>query len=125
VSENVSDFMRGRLSEWRVRRIYGYHGGGINGIMRGDFTAKAARLSTCRCATRRWPRSCLRPRQAHRRSGISLATSGPGAIHLLKGLYDADLGHQPVVAIGGQPGVRARRGQEASGDEEEGVRSIL
>jgi pyruvate dehydrogenase (quinone) len=52
----------------------------------------------------------MRAGQVHRRLGVCLATSGPGAIHLLNGLYDAKLDHQPVVAIVGQQALSALGG---------------
>ena len=73
------------------------------GILGALPRAPGTSSSSCRCATRRWPRSW---RCAHAKFtgevGVCLATSGPGAIHLLNGLYDAKLDHQPVVAIVGQ-----------------------
>jgi pyruvate dehydrogenase (quinone) len=99
---NVSDFMIERLSKWGVRRIYGYPGDGINGIMgalqRADGEIDFVQVrheemaAFMACAHAKWTGEV----------GVCLATSGPGAIHLLNGLYDAKLDHQPVVAIIGQ-----------------------
>ena len=99
---NVGDFLIQRLSDWGVRRIYGYPGDGINGIM-GALQRAEGRIDFVQvrheemaafmaCAHAKWTGEV----------GVCLATSGPGAIHLLNGLYDAKLDHQPVVAIVGQ-----------------------
>ncbi len=100
---NVSDFMLQRLAEWGVKRIFGYPGDGINGIMgalnrRSDEPPEFIQVrheelaAFMACAHAKWTGEV----------GVCLATSGPGAIHLLNGLYDAKLDHQPVVAIVGQ-----------------------
>nr|BBH91545.1 thiamine pyrophosphate-requiring protein [Thermosporothrix sp. COM3] len=98
----VSDFLLERLSQWNVKRIYGYPGDGINGILGAlerhkdlfDFVQVRHEEMAAFMAT------------AHAKFtgevGVCLATSGPGAIHLLNGLYDAKMDHQPVVAIVGQ-----------------------
>ncbi|MEW1910068.1 thiamine pyrophosphate-requiring protein [Kitasatospora sp. NPDC085895] len=98
----VSDYVLQRLREWEVEYVFAYPGDGINGILAA------------------WGRAEDRPRfvQARHeemaafeavgyakfsgRTGVCAATSGPGAIHLLNGLYDAKLDHVPVVAIVGQ-----------------------
>jgi pyruvate dehydrogenase (quinone) len=102
VAQNTAQFMLGRLADWGVRRIYGYPGDGINGLLgafhevgdRIEFTQTAHEEIAAFAAT------------AHAKFtgevGVCMATSGPGAIHLLNGLYDARLDHQPVVAIVGQ-----------------------
>jgi len=98
----VSDFLLRRLSAWGIKRIYGYPGDGINGILGGlernrelfEFVQVRHEEMAAFMAT------------AHAKFtdevGVCLATSGPGAIHLLNGLYDAKMDHQPVVAIVGQ-----------------------
>src|ERR671933_1383873 len=102
MAKNVAQFMLERLSEWGVRRIYGYPGDGINGLLgafhevgdRIEFTQMAHEeiASFAACAHAKFTGEV----------GVCMATSGPGAIHLLNGLYDAKLDHQPVVAIIGQ-----------------------
>jgi pyruvate dehydrogenase (quinone) len=110
MSDSVGDFLLERLAAWGVHRIYGYPGDGINGII-GAFE---------RSSNGGGPDGPQRPEFiqvrheemaafmacAHAKFtgelGVCLATSGPGAIHLLNGLYDAKLDHQPVVAIVGQ-----------------------
>ena len=95
----VGQYILERLSEWGVKRIYGYPGDGINGILGGFHevgdkvrfiqTRHEELASFAACAHAKFTGEV----------GVCLATSGPGAIHLLNGLYDAKLDHQPVVAI--------------------------
>jgi pyruvate dehydrogenase (quinone) len=98
----VGDYLLGRLRDWDVEHVFAYAGDGINGILAA------------------WGRAENKPQfiQARHeemaafeavgyakftgRVGVCMATSGPGAIHLLNGLYDAKLDHVPVVAIVGQ-----------------------
>jgi pyruvate dehydrogenase (quinone) len=97
----VSDYLLYRLSQWGVRRIYGYPGDGINGIL-----GALGRTSEFHFVQSRHEEMSAFMACAHAKFtgevGVCLATSGPGAIHLLNGLYDAKLDHQPVVAIVGQ-----------------------
>jgi pyruvate dehydrogenase (quinone) len=102
MADTVSDFLIERLKAWGIDRIYGYPGDGINGIMGalnragGDpefIQARHEELAAfMACAHAKFTGEV----------GVCLATSGPGAIHLLNGLYDAKMDHQPVVAIVGQ-----------------------
>jgi pyruvate dehydrogenase (quinone) len=98
----VADHVLHRLREWGVEHVFGYPGDGINGFLSA------------------WGRADNRPRFIQSRHeemsafeavgyakftgrvGVCAATSGPGAIHLLNGMYDAKLDHVPVVAIVGQ-----------------------
>ena len=102
MAATVSDFLLQRLSDWGVKRIYGYPGDGINGLM-GALDRAGDRLKFVQ--SRHEELSAFMA-CAHAKFtgevGVCLATSGPGAIHLLNGLYDAKLDHQPVVAIVGQ-----------------------
>ncbi|SHE94937.1 thiamine pyrophosphate-requiring protein [Streptoalloteichus hindustanus] len=102
MAEKVGDYLLRRLREWGVEHVFGYPGDGINGLVAA------------------WARAKDRPRFVQARHeelaafeavgyakfsghvGVCVATSGPGAIHLLNGLYDAKLDHVPVVAIVGQ-----------------------
>ena len=97
----VGDFLLKRLAEWGVRRVYGYPGDGINGII-GAF----GRTDVIEFVQARHEELAAFMATAHAKFsggiGVCLATSGPGAIHLLNGLYDAKMDHQPVVAIVGQ-----------------------
>jgi pyruvate dehydrogenase (quinone) len=98
----TADFLLERLAENGVKRIYGYPGDGINAII-GALERHKDKLKFVQvrheeqaafmaCAHAKWTGEV----------GVCLATSGPGAIHLLNGLYDAKLDHQPVLAIVGQ-----------------------
>jgi pyruvate dehydrogenase (quinone) len=99
---NVSDFIVERLGQWGVRRIYGYPGDGINGIMGALQRAEdAIEFIQVRHEEMAAFMACGHAKFSGE-VGVCLATSGPGAIHLLNGLYDAKLDHQPVVAIVGQ-----------------------
>jgi pyruvate dehydrogenase (quinone) len=102
MKENVSDFLVRRLSEWGVKRVFGFPGDGINGIM-GAISRASDNLEFVQV---RHEEMSAFMACAHAKFtgevGVCLATSGPGAIHLLNGLYDAKLDHQPVVAIVGQ-----------------------
>ncbi|MGK5692082.1 thiamine pyrophosphate-requiring protein [Streptomyces sp. URMC 128] len=102
MSTKVSDHVLQRLREWGVEQVFGYPGDGINGLLAA------------------WGRAENEPRFVQSRHeemsafqavgyakfsgrlGVCTATSGPGAIHLLNGLYDAKLDHVPVLAIVGQ-----------------------
>src|SRR3954465_11883629 len=99
----TGQFILERLAdEWGIRRIYGYPGDGINGIL-GAFHQVGDRLEFTQV---RHEEIASFAATAHAKFtgdvGVCLATSGPGAIPLLNGLYDAKLDHQPVVAIIGQ-----------------------
>ncbi|HTT95633.1 MAG TPA: thiamine pyrophosphate-requiring protein [Solirubrobacterales bacterium] len=103
MSETVGDQLLARLADdWGVKRIYGYPGDGINGVM-GAFEAEGPRPEFVQV---RHEEMAAFMACAHAKFtgevGVCMATSGPGAIHLLNGLYDAKLDHQPVVAIVGQ-----------------------
>ena len=99
---NVGDFLVQRLSDWGIRRIYGYPGDGINGIM-GALARAEDRVEFIQVRHEEMSAfmACGHAKFTGE-VGVCLATSGPGAIHLLNGLYDAKLDHQPVVAIVGQ-----------------------
>jgi pyruvate dehydrogenase (quinone) len=104
MSETVGDFLLDRLATWGVQRVYGYPGDGINGVM-GAFArssnGKRPEFIQVRHEEMAAFMACAHAKFT-RELGICMATSGPGAIHLLNGLYDAKLDHQPVVAIVGQ-----------------------
>ncbi|WNG21612.1 thiamine pyrophosphate-requiring protein [Cystobacter fuscus] len=101
MSGTVSDYLLYRLGQWGVRRIYGYPGDGINGVM-----GALRRNSEFQFIQSRHEEMSAFMACAHAKFtgevGVCMATSGPGAIHLLNGLYDAKLDRQPVVAIVGQ-----------------------
>src|SRR3982750_2962256 len=112
MAQTVGDFMVSRLHAWGVTRIYGYPGDGINGILGALSRAQdAVRFIQVRHEEMAAFMACAHAKFTGE-VGVCLATSGPGAIHLLNGLYDAQLDHQPVVAIVGQS-ARAAMGGEA------------
>jgi len=98
---NVSEFVWRRLHEWGLKRVYGYPGDGVGGLdvalQRADFmeyvqVRHEEMAAFMACAHAKFTGEV----------GLCYATSGPGAIHLLNGLYDAKMDHVPVVAIVGQ-----------------------
>jgi pyruvate dehydrogenase (quinone) len=102
MGQTTADFLLDRLHENGVRRIYGYPGDGINAII-GALARHTDQIEFVQarheemaafmaCGHAKWTGEV----------GVCLATSGPGAIHLLNGLYDAKLDHAPVLAIVGQ-----------------------
>lgn len=111
MAKTVGDQLIARLADWGVRRVYGYPGDGINGVMgalrraqdKVEFVQTQHEELAAFMAT------------AHAKFtgevGVCIATSGPGAIHLLNGLYDAKADHQPVVAIVGQQARSALGGE--------------
>lgn len=102
MGKTVSDFLVERLRDWGVRRIYGYPGDGINGILGALNRAKGEpEFILARHEEMAAFMACGHAKFTGT-VGVCLATSGPGAIHLLNGLYDAKMDHQPVVAIVGQ-----------------------
>jgi pyruvate dehydrogenase (quinone) len=102
MATSVGDFIVSRLTEWGVTRIYGYPGDGINGILGAlDRAGDRIRFIQTRHEEMAAFMACAHAKFTGE-VGVCLATSGPGAIHLLNGLYDAQLDHQPVVAIVGQ-----------------------
>ncbi len=98
----VADFIWERLQAWGVRRVFGYPGDGIGGLVGALARTKGAidfvqvrheeMAGLMACGTAKFTGEV----------GVCMATSGPGAIHLLNGLYDAKLDHQPVLALVGQ-----------------------
>ncbi|MBA3832351.1 MAG: thiamine pyrophosphate-requiring protein [Chthoniobacterales bacterium] len=102
MAELVSDHLIKRITEWGIRRIYGFPGDGINGIIGAiDRAGDAVDYVQVRHEEMAAFMACAHAKFTGE-VGICLATSGPGAIHLLNGLYDAKMDHQPVVAIIGQ-----------------------
>jgi len=122
MGQTTADFLLERLHENGVRRIYGYPGDGINAIV-GALARAEDKLEFVQarheemaafmaCGHAKWTGEV----------GVCLATSGPGAIHLLNGLYDAKLDHQPVVAIVGQ---QARSALGGSYQQEVDLQSLF
>src|ERR1700735_335619 len=102
MSQTVGDFLVERLYAWGVRRIYGYPGDGINGVF-GALNRADNRIEFVQA---RHEEMAAFMASAHAKFtgelGVCIATSGPGASHLITGLYDARLDHMPVLAIAGQ-----------------------
>jgi pyruvate dehydrogenase (quinone) len=101
MSKTVSDFLVERLKQWGVKRIYGYSGDGINGVL-----GAIQRDGTIEFIQARHEEMAAFMAVAHAKFtgelGVCLSTGGPGATHLITGLYDAKLDHMPVLAISGQ-----------------------
>jgi pyruvate dehydrogenase (quinone) len=102
MSKTVSDFILQRLNEWGLKRIYGFPGDGINGLV-GAVGRAGKNIDWVQV---RHEEMSAFMACAHSKFtgevGVCMATSGPGAVHLLNGLYDAKMDHQSVVAIVGQ-----------------------
>jgi pyruvate dehydrogenase (quinone) len=107
VAKTAADDLCERLLAWNVKTIYGFPGDGINGLL-GSLRRHQDEL---RFVQTRHEEMAAFMACGHAKFtgevGVCMATSGPGAIHLLNGLYDAKLDHRPVVAIVGQTFVRA------------------
>ena len=107
MSSTAADNLCERLLAWKVSTVYGFPGDGINGLL-GALRRHEQEL---RFVQTRHEEMAAFMACGHAKFtgevGVCMATSGPGAIHLLNGLYDAKLDHQPVVAIVGQTFVRA------------------
>jgi pyruvate dehydrogenase (quinone) len=126
MSQTVGDHLLERLaSAWNVERVFGYPGDGINGIM-GAFGRASEDSPRPRFVQVRHEEMAAFMACAHAKFtgqvGVCLATSGPGAIHLLNGLYDAKLDHQPVVAIVGQ---QARSGLGGNYQQEVDLQTLF
>jgi len=106
----TSDFFVERLREWGVSRIFGYPGDGINGVLgalqRAETDARDNGDSPIEFIQARHEEMAAFMAAAHAKFtgelGVCLSTGGPGATHLVTGLYDAMLDHVPVLAIAGQ-----------------------
>ena len=102
MAETVGDYLLKRLAQWGVRRVYGYPGEGVDGLI-GAFGHAASGIEF---VAARHEELAAFMACAHAKFsgevGVCLASSGPGAIHLLNGLYDARFDRQPVLAIVGQ-----------------------
>src|SRR6266550_3642539 len=102
MAQLVPDYVLERLTEWGVHRVFGYPGDGINAFLgafdRADGDPEFIQVRHEEMAAFM---ACGHAKFTGE-VGVCIATSGPGAIHLLNGLYDAKLDHQPVVAIVGQ-----------------------
>jgi pyruvate dehydrogenase (quinone) len=103
MAQTVGDFFWERLYKWGVRTVFGYPGDGINGLLGAlsRFGEDKIRLVQVR-----HEEMAAFMASAYAKFtgelGVCLATSGPGASHLITGLYDARMDHMPVLAIAGQ-----------------------
>ncbi len=108
MTDTVGDFFWGRLKEWGIKTIFGYPGDGINGLLGAlnragdDFEFIQARHEEMAA----FMASAYAKFTGE--IGVCLATSGPGATHLLTGMYDAQMDHTPLLAIAGQSPRTAR-----------------
>src|SRR5690349_16125668 len=122
MSQTVGDYILARLREWGIEQVFGYPGDGINGILaawgRADNQPRFVQARHEEMAAF----SAVGYAKFSGRVGICMATSGPGAIHLLNGLYDAKLDHVPVVAIVGQT---ARSAMGGSYQQEVDLQSLF
>ncbi|MFX1737933.1 thiamine pyrophosphate-requiring protein [Paraburkholderia sp. A1RI_3L] len=102
MAATVGDFIVDRLYHWGVRRIYGYPGDGINGVF-GALNRAGGKIEFIQA---RHEEMAAFMACAHAKFtgelGVCIATSGPGAAHLITGLYDARMDHMPVLALTGQ-----------------------
>lgn len=110
MAKTVGDFIVQRLYDWGVRRIFGYPGDGINGLF-GALNRADGKIEFIQA---RHEEMAAFMASAYAKFsgelGVCVATSGPGATHLVTGLYDARLDHQPVLALVGQQARRALGG---------------
>jgi pyruvate dehydrogenase (quinone) len=102
LSQSVSDYLLERLTAWGVEHVFAYPGDGINGILGAWVEAKSAPRFVQARHEEMAALEAVGYAKFSGRIGVCMATSGPGAIHLLNGLYDAKLDHVPLLAIVGQ-----------------------
>ena len=122
MSMNVSEFVWKRLSEWGLKRVYGYPGDGVGGL---DVALEKSKEFMEYVQVRHEEMAAFMA-SAHAKFtgevGLCYATSGPGGIHLLNGLYDAKMDHVPVVALVGQ---QARTALGASYQQEVDLQNLF
>jgi pyruvate dehydrogenase (quinone) len=108
MSKTVGDFFVDRLHEWGIHTIFGYPGDGINGVL-GAMNRSKHKINFIQV---RHEEMAAFMASAYAKFsgglGVCLSTGGPGASHLVTGLYDAKLDNQPVLAISGQAARNAR-----------------
>jgi pyruvate dehydrogenase (quinone) len=108
MSKTVGDFFVERLYEWGVRTIFGYPGDGINGVL-GALDRAGGKIQFIQV---RHEEMAAFMASAHAKftgePGVCLSTGGPGATHMVTGLYDAKMDHVPVLAICGQAPTTSR-----------------
>ncbi|GAB1509224.1 thiamine pyrophosphate-requiring protein [Actinophytocola sp. KF-1] len=122
MAQTVGDHVLQRLRDWGVRQVFAYPGDGINGLVtafgRADNQPRFVQVRHEEMAAF----AAVGYAKFSGRPGVCMATSGPGAIHLLNGLYDAKLDHVPVVAIVGQT---ARSAMGGSYQQEVDLQSLF
>ena len=127
MSKTVSDFFVDRLHEWGVRRIFGYPGDGINGVLgslQRDKDTHKIEFIQVRHEEMAAFMACAYAKFSGE-IGVCLSTGGPGATHMITGLYDAKLDHVPVLAITGQAAAdRPRRPLSARAQSRPHVRRL-
>jgi pyruvate dehydrogenase (quinone) len=101
-AQTVADQLLGRLREWELDTVFGYPGDGINGLLAAWGRAENQPQFVQARHEEMAAFEAVGYAKFTGRLGVCTATSGPGAIHLLNGLYDAKLDHVPVLAIVGQ-----------------------
>jgi pyruvate dehydrogenase (quinone) len=102
MSQTVADHLLERLRAWGVEKVFGYAGDGINGLLAAWGRAEDDPMFVQARHEEMAAFEAVGYAKFSGRVGVCAATSGPGAVHLLNGLYDAKLDHVPVVAIVGQ-----------------------
>ncbi|WP_432844802.1 thiamine pyrophosphate-requiring protein [Amycolatopsis sp. CA-161197] len=122
MTTTVADYVVQRLREWDVEQVFGYPGDGINGLVTAFGTAGNEPRFVQARHEEMAAFEAVGYAKFSERVGVCAATSGPGAIHLLNGLYDAKLDHVPVVAIVGQT---ARSAMGGSYQQEVDLQSLF
>jgi pyruvate dehydrogenase (quinone) len=102
MAQKVADYVLERLRDWEVDKVFGYAGDGINGLLAAWGRADNKPMFVQARHEEMSAFEAVGYAKFSGKVGVCAATSGPGAIHLLNGLYDAKLDHVPVVAIVGQ-----------------------
>ncbi|MFF8653474.1 thiamine pyrophosphate-requiring protein [Streptomyces huasconensis] len=102
MSVKVADHILERLRAWGVEQVFGYPGDGINGLLAAWGRAEDQPRFVQSRHEEMSAFEAVGYAKFGKRLGVCVATSGPGAVHLLNGLYDAKLDHVPVLAIVGQ-----------------------
>src|SRR5438045_7273191 len=102
MSQTVGDFIVERLHAWGVKKMFGYPGDGINGVF-GALNRANGKIEFIQARHEEMAAFMASGYAKFTGElGVCIATSGPGASHLVTGLYDARLDHMPVLAIAGQ-----------------------
>ncbi|HEU5043245.1 MAG TPA: thiamine pyrophosphate-binding protein, partial [Nocardioidaceae bacterium] len=102
MAQKVADYVLERLRDWEVDKVFGYAGDGINGLLAAWGRADNKPMFIQSRHEEMSAFEAVGYAKFSGKVGVCAATSGPGAVHLLNGLYDAKLDHVPVVAIVGQ-----------------------